>query len=62
MHADKCLEFLHKDDLRSNGGSKESLIARAKAVKGLVELVTGDLESGKVKTWPKFWFIFLLSP
>lgn len=45
--ADKCLEFLHKDDLRSNGGSKESLIARAKAVKGLVELVTGNLESAE---------------
>ncbi|XP_012441737.1 uncharacterized protein LOC105766706 isoform X1 [Gossypium raimondii] len=45
--ADKCLDFLHKDDLRSNGGSKESLIARAKAVKGLVELVTGNLESAE---------------
>ncbi|XP_052485402.1 uncharacterized protein LOC105766706 isoform X5 [Gossypium raimondii] len=44
---DKCLDFLHKDDLRSNGGSKESLIARAKAVKGLVELVTGNLESAE---------------
>ncbi|XP_016738499.1 uncharacterized protein [Gossypium hirsutum] len=45
--ADKCLDFLHKDDLRSNGGSKESLIVRAKAVKGLVELVTGNLESAE---------------
>ncbi|KAE8687009.1 hypothetical protein F3Y22_tig00111027pilonHSYRG00736 [Hibiscus syriacus] len=45
--ADKCLEFLHKEDLKSNGGNEESLIARAKAVKGLVELVAGNLESAE---------------
>ncbi|KAK8561765.1 hypothetical protein V6N13_149084 [Hibiscus sabdariffa] len=45
--ADKCLEFLHKEDLKSNGRNKESLVARAKAVKGLVELVAGNLESAE---------------
>ncbi|XWS67101.1 hypothetical protein CRYUN_Cryun05aG0257900 [Craigia yunnanensis] len=43
--ADKYFELLDKDDLKSNGGSKESVIARAKAMKGLVELVSGNLES-----------------
>ncbi|XVF08128.1 hypothetical protein REPUB_Repub06bG0199100 [Reevesia pubescens] len=45
--ADKCLELLDKDDLKSNDGSKESVIARAKAVKGLVELVSGNIESAE---------------
>ncbi|OMO66370.1 Tetratricopeptide-like helical [Corchorus capsularis] len=43
--ADKCLELLDKDDLKSDGGKEKSVIARAKAVKGLVELVSGNLES-----------------
>ncbi|KAK6290478.1 hypothetical protein POUND7_002019 [Theobroma cacao] len=42
---DKCLELLDKDDLKRNSGSKEFVVARAKAVKGLVELVNGNLES-----------------
>ncbi|XP_007026963.2 PREDICTED: uncharacterized protein LOC18597721 [Theobroma cacao] len=42
---DKCLELLDKDDLKCNSGSKEFVVARAKAVKGLVELVNGNLES-----------------
>lgn len=46
MLADKCLELLDKDGSKGNGGSKESVVARAKAVKGLVELVSGNLESG----------------
>ncbi|XVF55244.1 hypothetical protein PTKIN_Ptkin06aG0021600 [Pterospermum kingtungense] len=45
--ADKCLELLDKDDSKRNGGSKASVVARAKAVKGLVELVSGNLESAE---------------
>ncbi|XP_022746704.1 uncharacterized protein LOC111296588 isoform X2 [Durio zibethinus] len=44
--SEKCLELLDKDDL-SNGGSIDSVVARAKAVKGLVELVSGNLESAE---------------
>ncbi|XWS43744.1 hypothetical protein CRYUN_Cryun16bG0130100 [Craigia yunnanensis] len=40
-------QLLDKDDLKSIGGSKESVVARAKAVKGLVELVSGNLESAE---------------
>lgn len=49
MLTDKCLELLDKDDLKRNSGSKEFVVARAKAVKGLVELVNGNLESGEAK-------------
>ncbi|XWS59843.1 hypothetical protein CRYUN_Cryun08bG0156800 [Craigia yunnanensis] len=45
--ADKCLELLDIDDLQSNGWRKESVVARSKAVKGLVELVSGNLESAE---------------
>ncbi|XVE61922.1 hypothetical protein DITRI_Ditri06bG0077100 [Diplodiscus trichospermus] len=45
--ADKCLELLDKDDLKSSCGRKEAVVARAKALKGLVELGSGNLESAE---------------
>ncbi|OMO97238.1 hypothetical protein COLO4_14760 [Corchorus olitorius] len=56
--ADKCLELLDKDDLKRDGGKEKSVIARAKAVKGLVELVSGNLESGNAKDPSQVWGLY----
>ncbi|KAJ0028697.1 hypothetical protein Pint_35387 [Pistacia integerrima] len=44
--ADKCLEVLGKCKPESDGGDYAAVRSRAKAVKGLVELVCGNVESG----------------
>lgn len=49
MLADKCLELLVKNKPGSNGGDSEVIHARARAVKGLVELVHGNTVSGTAK-------------
>lgn len=46
MLTDKCLELLSEEPMESTG-SGSMINSRAKAVKGLVELVRGDLYSGK---------------
>lgn len=46
MLADKCLEILGQNELESSGEGGEIIRARAKAVKGLVELVHGNIQSG----------------
>ncbi|KAB5568662.1 hypothetical protein DKX38_002455 [Salix brachista] len=45
--ADKCLELLGKVDLKNSDEGSEVAIARAKAIKGLTELVQGNLESAE---------------
>ncbi|BFG36226.1 hypothetical protein CerSpe_225000 [Prunus speciosa] len=45
--ADKCLELLVKNEPGSNGGDSEVIHARARAVKGLVELVHGNTVSAE---------------
>lgn len=45
--ADKCLELMGKHEARCNGKDFENLNIRAKAVKGFVELVNGNLESAE---------------
>lgn len=45
--ADKCLELVEKEEPKTGGGNSVSLSARAKAAKGLVELVCGNLESAE---------------
>ncbi|KAK4582074.1 hypothetical protein RGQ29_025302 [Quercus rubra] len=42
--ADKCLELVEKEEPKTGGGNPVVLSARAKAAKGLVELVHGNLE------------------
>nr|XP_023919341.1 uncharacterized protein LOC112030897 isoform X2 [Quercus suber] len=42
--ADKCLELVEKEEPKTGGGKLVVLSARAKAAKGLVELVHGNLE------------------
>ncbi|KAL3572614.1 hypothetical protein D5086_026518 [Populus alba] len=44
--ADKCLELLGKVELKNSDEGSEVASARAKAIKGLAELVQGNLESG----------------
>ncbi|KAJ0088854.1 hypothetical protein Patl1_31832 [Pistacia atlantica] len=44
--ADKCLEVLGKCKPESDGGDYAAVRSRAKAVKGLIELVRGNVESG----------------
>lgn len=46
MLADKCLELLGENEPGSSGRVAEEIHARAKAVKGLVELVHGHFQSG----------------
>ncbi|KAL5549858.1 hypothetical protein UlMin_000034 [Ulmus minor] len=45
--ADKCLEILAKNEPELCGDGAEVVHARAKAVKGLVELVQGNMESAE---------------
>uniref|UniRef100_A0A2N9EZV0 MalT-like TPR region domain-containing protein n=1 Tax=Fagus sylvatica TaxID=28930 RepID=A0A2N9EZV0_FAGSY len=45
--ADKCLELVEKEEPKTGGGNSVPLSARAKAAKGLVELVCGNLESAE---------------
>ncbi|XP_011027662.1 PREDICTED: uncharacterized protein LOC105127888 [Populus euphratica] len=45
--ADKCLELLGKVELKNSDESTEVASARAKAIKGLAELVQGNLESAE---------------
>ncbi|EXC14808.1 hypothetical protein L484_009462 [Morus notabilis] len=45
--ADKCLEILGQNELESSGEGGEIIRARAKAVKGLVELVHGNIQSAE---------------
>lgn len=49
MLADKCLELLGKNEPGFSGKGAEVIHARAKAVKGLVELVHGHCQSGTSK-------------
>ncbi|KAE8099350.1 hypothetical protein FH972_017339 [Carpinus fangiana] len=42
--ADKCLELVEKEDAKADVGNPVVLSARAKAAKGMVELVRGNLE------------------
>ena len=55
MLADKCVQLLGNDtaDIGNGFGSKV-LNVRAKALKGLVELVHGNLESGMSSNFPIF--------
>lgn len=48
MLADQCLEMLENDQPKAGNGSSQLFSARAKALKGLVELVNGNVQSGKV--------------
>lgn len=54
MLADKCLELLGKDERKRTVGEYVVADARAKAVKGLVELVCGNLGSGTSKATAEF--------
>ncbi|CAK7347079.1 unnamed protein product [Dovyalis caffra] len=45
--ADKCLELLGKVESKNSGEDSEVASARAKAIKGLVELAQGNLESAE---------------
>jgi hypothetical protein len=54
--ADKCLELVEKEDAKADVGNPVVLSARAKAAKGMVELVRGNLELGISSPW----FFFLL--
>lgn len=45
--ADKCLELLGKVELKNSDEGSEVASARAKAIKGLAELVQGNLESAE---------------
>lgn len=47
MLADKCLELLGKVELKNSDEGSEVASARAKAIKGLAELVQGNLESAE---------------
>lgn len=51
MIADKCLELVEKEEPKTGGGNPVVLSARAKAAKGLVELVHGNLELGMLSPW-----------
>ena len=46
MLADKCLIILGQNEHKLSGRGGEVIRARANAVKGLVELVHGDIQSG----------------
>lgn len=50
MLADKCLELMGKHEAGCDDQDFETLNIRAKAVKGLVELVHGNVESGTSKS------------
>lgn len=50
MLADKCLEILKENETKFSGGVAEIIHARAKAVKGLTELVHGNIQSGTAAT------------
>jgi hypothetical protein len=52
--ADKCLELLGKVELKNSDEGSEVASARAKGIKGLAELVQGNLESGSRKTISTF--------
>lgn len=43
--ADQCLEMLENDQPKAGNGSSQLFSARAKALKGLVELVNGNVQS-----------------
>lgn len=46
--ADKCLKLLEHEDMEiGDEYGRKVFSARSKAIKGLVELVHGDMESGK---------------
>ncbi|KAK4348497.1 hypothetical protein RND71_031252 [Anisodus tanguticus] len=45
--ADMCLQLLETIRLEIGGGGSDVLGARAKALKGLVELIHGNVESGE---------------
>ena len=48
MLADKCLKLLEDEDLEIGDEYGYKVFGvRSKAIKGLVELVQGDMESGK---------------
>lgn len=49
MLADQCLELMEKQEAGCNEKDFNALHVRAKAVKGLVELVNDNLESGTSK-------------
>lgn len=46
MVADKCLELARKYAPSSGGGDYAVVDARAKALKGLAEIVQGNVEAG----------------
>ena len=48
--ADKCVELVEKQETGRTDNDSERLIIRAKALKGLIELVNGSsIESGSAK-------------
>lgn len=52
---------MEKEEPKTGGGNSVPLSARAKAAKGLVELVCGNLESGISSLWfPFFFFLVIL--
>lgn len=57
MLADKCLELLEINKSETGGGGYGVISSRAKAVKGLVELVHGNLESGTADCLPHFCYL-----
>ena len=60
--ADKCLELVEKEEPKTGGGNPVVLSARAKAAKGLVELVHGNLELGMLSPWFPPFFRFKSFP
>jgi hypothetical protein len=57
--ADKCLELVEKEDAKGGVGNPVVLSACAKAAKGMVELVRGNLKLGLSSPW--FFFFFLVT-
>lgn len=56
-----CLQLLETIRLEIGGGRSEILEARAKALKGLAELVHGNVESGEKYSGQTFPLLSVLS-
>lgn len=56
-----CLQLLETIRLEIGGGGADILEARAKALKGLVELVHGNVESGVTYSGQTFSLLSVLS-
>lgn len=58
LQINACLELVEKEEAKAGVGNPVVLSARAKAAKGMVELVRGNLELGISSPW---FFFHLLS-